>query len=37
MAGAGLSVLVMYLYSILPSFSRPNFDTEAKIIAEPLK
>jgi len=37
MTGAGLSVLVMYLYSILPSFSRPNFDTEEKVIAESLK
>ena len=37
MTGAGLSVLVMYLYSILPSFSRPNFDIEEKFIAEPLK
>lgn len=28
MTGAGLSILVMYLYRILPRFSRPNFDSQ---------
>jgi len=31
MTGAGLSMLVMYLYSVLPRFSRPNFEPSADI------